>query len=222
MTTAAAIKERPILFSAPMIRAILDGRKTMTRRVVKRINPAYLDQHCERGATDWRVNRDALCRGGLSAPLRCPYGQPGERLWVKETFQVWTQASYEYGECDIYEGALNPPHETCEHFLHPKDANLQIEYRATSESEPDHWRSPIHMPRWASRITLEITGVRVERLHEITEADAAAEGFAATHPVHGYGLLPVDAFMHLWHKINGPDSWAANPWVWVVSFKRAF
>ena len=188
------MKERPILFSAPMVRALLAGTKTQTRRVVKplkgeEIDPAGIyDQH----------------PGDLEL-ARCPYGQPGDRLWVREAY---------FGN----------------HYLHPNEPadERELHYRADGyedfEGERITWRPSIHMPRWASRITLEIVSVRVERLHEISEEDAKAEGVEHYKPEHTVGLPPCSAhryaFEDLWRSINGHESWSANPWVWVVEFKR--
>ncbi|MBZ0126401.1 MAG: hypothetical protein K8F32_08535 [Rhodocyclaceae bacterium] len=184
--------ERPILFSAPMVRAILDGRKTQTRRIVKP-QPTITALDDGRYDAAWG-GRFAL---GCSTPGEClspwsPYGQPDDRLWVRETFS----------EFDTLNGMV-------------------CWYKAESD-DPDYWhnvtwRPSIHMPRRLSRITLEITGVRVERLQEISEADAEAEGCTAD-PCDGPTFY--DDFASLWRRINGPDSWAANPWVWVISFKR--
>jgi hypothetical protein len=129
-------------------------------------------------------------------PLICRYGQPGDRLWVRETFAV-------LGDED-------------KHVLH---------YRATHPIEGSGWKPSIHMPRWASRITLEITSVRIERLQDISGEDSAAEG--VTGPIgspRAYGVVTKqfarDQFMRLWESINGPDSWQVNPWVWVIEFER--
>jgi hypothetical protein len=151
-------KERPILFSAPMVRAILDGTKTQTRRIMK--------------------------------TAECKYGKSGDRLWVRET---WQEVSW-------------PP--TGPRFV----------YKADGDASPDRWRPSIHMPRWASRITLEVESVRVERLQECSEADAKAEGCSplGDDTSQAYRL----GYMHLWGQINGPGSWEANPWVWVITFKR--
>ena len=141
------MKERPILFSGPMVRAILDGRKTMTRRIVK--------QQADNGGYCQSLDPDKgvwLVHNGGS--IRCPYGQPGDRLWVRETWSAWTGGMTSCGE----------------------ERAPQIEYKATSQSEGP-WRPSIFMPRWASRILLEITDVRVERLNDISEEDAIAEGF---------------------------------------------
>lgn len=187
------MKERPILFSAPMVRAILEGRKTMTRRVVK--NKCALSWLLPTGFTPEFVTN--------SENHLCPYGQVGDRLWVRETF----------GQCDRV-----VPH---------------VIYRADGESpNPDFkWKPSIFMPRKYSRITLEMTNVRVERLQDISEEDAKAEGIEQIDglwknylPEGILGWISIDdpreSFRTLWTSINGPESWNANPWVWVVEFKR--
>jgi hypothetical protein len=201
--------ERPILFSAEMVRAILDGRKTQTRRVMKvqpwpdatvevgPYHPHRIDRNGESQpgpATFGAIwDHQDIVNGG-DAGLRCPYGAPGDLLWVRET---WTQYPIE----------LNP--EPCDAW-----------YKATSNGPPRpfKWRPSIHMPRWASRITLRITDIRVERLQDISCADAEAEG--AGHEAGLTGGQAREAFSHLWNKINGPGAWEANPWVWVVCFER--
>lgn len=201
------MKERPILFSAPMVRAILEGRKTQTRRVVKKLLP--LDVM----ASELQEHYDALRweeAGNFLTPP-CPYGQRGDRLWVRETFEKIPIL----GDDD--------------EIIH------DILYRADMEDGDaalDRWTPSIHMPRWASRITLEITDVRVERLRDISEVDAVAEGCGKSiggmfcggpHKAHGAPTqhnTAKEAYAHLWETINGQDSWAENPWVWVVSFKR--
>jgi hypothetical protein len=180
------MKERPILFSAPMVRALLDGSKTQTRRVVKP-TPEWIGQS---GVLSYRG------RVGLPHAL-CPYGQPGDRLWVRETHM-------DLGAC----------------YLYRADASAEQERAIVAPRQP--WRPAIHMPRAASRITLEITGVRVERLQDISEADALEEGITY-NDIPNNGLDPMRArtwFRGLWESINGPGSWEANPWVWAVSFNR--
>lgn len=196
MTTA--VKERAILFSAPMVRAILDGRKTVTRRVVKGINPEYMAAHCDKGRPDWQVNREALASGELEPPLRCPYGQPGDRLWVRESFDI---ESFGAGVAQI---------------RYKADGKRGNNAGVSDRKLPDRIGGvpSIHMPRHCSRITLEVEAVRVERLQEITSEQAFAEGFE--DHVRGH----VWQFRELWHKLNGPESWNANPWVWVVQFRR--
>lgn len=219
--TTTATKERPILFSGPMVRAILDGRKTQTRRVVKLRDPtATYSCFDDEG---WPLSADEY---GQWHKDSCPYGQPGDRLWVRETWAAYTTPSHEYpGDCDVIECA-------------PKD--MQEQYGTTrhdciyqaDEGLYGPWRPSIHMPRWASRITLEITDVRVERLNEISEADAVAEGalpsdqwptaspFDSPALMAQYGPAAKQCFQSLWESINGEGSWAANPWVWAITFKR--
>lgn len=178
------MKERPILFSAPMVRALLAGTKTQTRRMVKP-QPRIL-------AGELLCWKDDALTDDQMAEL-CPYGQPGDRLWVREAWM----------DLRGVDGAVGP-----------------CMYRATFGNAPDggKWRPSIHMPRWASRITLEVTGMRVERLQDITRGDAMAEG--CPFPNLQDGDSPVRWYEYLWRAINGPDSWDANPWVWVVEFKR--
>lgn len=188
-------KERPILFSGTMVQALLDGRKTQTRRVV-RPQPAHGVLLCPWVDTLW-AEQDA--QGGCRchfAPVRNLYGQPGDRLWVRETWHLW-----------------GPP----EHQI--------LEYRADcADAENYTWRPSIFMPRRFSRITLEITDVRVERVRDISEADARAEGVTnadeGSNPIDGSHTIAN--FANLWEKINTKRDygWQANPWVWVIGFKQ--
>ena len=205
------MRERPILFSSPMVRAILSGRKTQTRRVVKG------------QALDWL--NDGFTPGFVADYQNrlCPYGQPGDRLWVREAFGI----GYDDGN-----GGLSAIPWTGS----DPQRDGTVVYRADFNEEPDEprrpWKPSIHMPRWASRILLEVTGVRVERLQDISEEDAAAEGihFDRTVPFNGPWfiepsdpqgyLLASSCYEALWDQINGPGSWDANPWVWGVEFKR--
>jgi hypothetical protein len=188
------IMERPILFNGEMVRAILSGRKTQTRRIVKPQPPDM----CEWDqASRTFVSKDA--RYGVLRP--CPYGTVGDRLWVRET---WGLNSGNFSFLSLRYFADD------ERRLIPGKTLLDVH---------DYWgkRPSIHMPRWASRITLEITGVRVERLQDISEADAAAEGVTLKEPeLETY----YSGFTSIWESINGPDSWLANPWVWVVEFRK--
>lgn len=229
------MKERPILFSAPMVRAILEGTKTQTRRVVKLRPPNAIGTFfC--GAGDWVWS---FRKGADSSIFRCPYGVPGDRLWVRETWaQVWDCPALPC--CEASESFHEDHRRVAYRSTEP---NALKDYACSFDCDHDEpgcapWKPSIHMPRRASRITLEVTGVRVERLQDITEADAKAEGVepytqphGCIHPdqrVPGPGFdgarlgdqphrLP---FADLWESINGADSWAANPWVWVVEFKR--
>ncbi len=214
------MKELPILFSTPMVKAILDGRKSVTRRLVK---PQPVNVRDARAyANGAFVAEVPVCDSGKVIAARdvtvVPRWTPGMLLWVKETF------GYDAHDDRIVYRADHP------------DAK---ENRGEGP-EVWRWKPSIFMPRVASRITLEVTGVRVERLHDISESDAIAEGvrfFADLPSIHPYGNDPRwsagdptatdeclhsarSAFGNLWVSINGPDSWDANPWVWVVSFTR--
>lgn len=215
------MKERPILFSGEMVKAILGGRKTQTRRVVKP-QPFQNDILC----------RDAAAPSGYSLVhdshddrlLTCPYGVPGDRLWVKET---WCQ-KYDDG-LPLYDVHGNGDPSCCyyratetEHII-KDDGNGGTEYRMDG-TEASPWQPSIFMPRWASRITLEIVSVRVERLREITEDDVVAEGieFPCEEPETGeHPVGCVCEYRNLWDRINGKKHpWSSNPWVWRIEFKR--
>lgn len=206
------MKERPILFSAPMVRALLDGRKTQTRRIIKPQPQCGVGRYTEDG-TPGEVDWVLLDEDGdpIDIALRCPYGAPGDRLWVKETYAV-----------DV-SGCLRGLSYRADHQ----------DPRGDGPAHPMRWRPSIYMPRWASRLTLEVTQVRVERLQDISEADAIAEGI---EPVPGgyrnympereaQGIAtsfasPRESFFSLWESIHGADSLASNPWDWVVEFKK--
>lgn len=183
--------ERPILFSAPMVQALLAGRKTQTRRIAKMTSAGHLKE--SRGHRRWHPEDPE----GTAA---CPYGQPGDHLWVRETF------GYDERGHTIY-----------------RSDDIEALARERQWVSWPAWRPSIHMPRWASRITLEITDVRVERLQHISEQDAIAEGATQFRlPLHPAleDRRHVVGFQTLWESINGPGSWEANPWVWVLSFRR--
>lgn len=212
--------ERPMLMSAPMVRAILAGTKTQTRRIVKG------------AALDW-LDRDGFTPEFTAAPENrlCPYGQPGDQLWVREAWR--TAASLDHlspsaiaARC-IDAGYRKP----WAPLLYDADGHRNSEWRGFETppkvSEPGKGRPSIHMPRWASRITLEITSVRVERLQDISDTDAVAEGIGLNPSAVGVSMtFPQGesachaAFRVLWESINGTESWAANPWVWAVEFRR--
>ncbi|WP_448645360.1 hypothetical protein [Pseudomonas mediterranea] len=209
------IKERPILFSAPMVRAILDDRKTVTRRVIKP-QPNW-DGKWFQWEGHAPNSKDGAVGGNTieAADLMCwssPYGKPGDRLWVRETCFI-----NDYRETNVPE---------------EERAETEIVYRADplpcweGEESEIRWRPSIHMPRWASRILLEITAVRVERLQDISRADIRAEGLQCPPELASDDVSPnyrdwyPAAWRELWESINGADSWTTNPWVWVVEFKR--
>lgn len=205
------MKERPVIFNGEMVRAILDGRKTQTRRV---INPQ--PTLSERTGFNWKgaaygigsTYRDTV-RNFANCFKTCPFGQVGDRLWVRETFQGPLIPEDELSE---YLGANPDKFQSPAYCEYAADGGAKPEYVDSDENTRYGWRPSIHMPRWASRITLEITAVRVERLQDISKADAIAEG--------GTEHFNIDWFGPLWASIYGVDSWNANPWVWVIEFRR--
>jgi hypothetical protein len=236
------MKSRPILFNSEMVRAILNGSKTKTRRVIKPqpdMGKAIANlADCSvvtgidmagaiPGVSHMGLLGMTTCTAsgyqpwGYTEPnIRCPFGQPGDRLWVRETWaHVPTSA---YRRSDGVQQTINP-----------NDQDMAAVYAAGwDRSAPGRWRPSLHMPRWASRITLEITAVRVERLNEISGRDACAEGVSAATEIgspeitgdeeagYFHPTSHVDGYARLWESIYGPGSWDANPWVWVVEFKR--
>lgn len=211
--TQAQPRERPILFQGDMVRALLAGTKTQTRRVAKGMMAA----HAQTG--------EALATLDSNGPrVPCPYGAPGDRLWVRES---WS-GTHEYRN--------EPPSERVS-VMTPDGPMFREEIWYWADGQPSwgDWERPrpsIHMPRWASRILLEITEVRVERLNEISEADCWAEGIeqvmhdftdeSQVDMAYRLGLCIEDAkplYAQLWESINGVRSWDANPWVWCVSFR---
>lgn len=215
------MKERPILFSGSMVRALLAGTKTQTRRICKPAMAHSLSHVVEVPDPQERgqvYNGTTFGDEEGSIQFTSPYGGVRDRLWVRES-HWWFK-----DECD-HETGYYPPALTAD----------DVEYRADGESKRHGWRPSIHMPRWASRILLEITAVRVERLQDISDTDAIAEGIerdvrldpAGTCHWRVYGAeqgmgtnLPGASYLSLWEQINGPGSWLLNPWVWVVEFKR--
>ncbi|HBO1688074.1 TPA: hypothetical protein L4F78_006275 [Pseudomonas aeruginosa] len=202
-------RERPILFNDQMVRAILEGRKTVTRRVVKDTGFYAIDAAIH--------GNDVALREREALSTRCPFGQPGDRLWVREAWQ----------------GPLISDEEQAANQSWWKDMTkfqdqAHCAYRASGDNneyvDPDgyfhcKWKPSIHMPRWASRILLEITAVRVERLHDITPNQCIAEGaWREKDKELGRGQEAIAAFADLWRSTGG--DWDANPWVWVVEFKR--
>lgn len=204
------MKERPILFSGEMVRAILEGRKTQTRRMIKP-QPASVIKNEDGSMSqgDYNGSVDFLIKN-----INCPYGQPGDRLWVRET----------WGICPDY---------NCVRYKADRGVD--------SEAVGGKWHPSIHMRREYSRINLEITNIRVERLQDISEEDAKSEGIEELEIiVHNEGTQflygidpdsanskfvtdnPISSYKELWEKINGPGSWDKNPFVRVVEFKRVW
>jgi hypothetical protein len=204
------MKERPILFNGEMVRAVLDGRKTVTRRVLKPQPELVEIENGEmRGQNGWSCERFWRWNGERCTPegvyARCPYGAPGDRLWVRETHYRFPVAHTPMEMCRVLYEANGAP-TLDEHH----DLGLMKKYPS------------IHMPRWASRITLEVKSVRVERVQEITDADSLAEGIKPSDvAARGYQDARV-AFRVLWNSINEKRGfgWDSNPWVWVVEFER--
>ncbi|HIG8012563.1 MULTISPECIES: morphogenetic protein [Klebsiella pneumoniae complex] len=211
------MKERGMIFNAEMVLAILDGRKTQTRRPVK------FPVHDKNLGCELAGNELA---GELSAGnyLNSAFGKPGDRIWVRETFQG---PLFDYDLMDSY--CKDPtPFEKPEFCVYKADGVPAPEFYDADDELHCCWRPSIHMPRWASRILLEITDVRVERLNAISQEDAQAEGMelAGWRPTYsdpdsgGEVMTPYDNFAELWSSIYGDESWKANPWVWVISFER--
>lgn len=222
------MKERPILFSAPMVRALLAGTKTQTRRIVSAAgveaieflgghaddSPVTADDIClnwthsfeddskkKRYPPQWCVQSAEYPEEGC-IPIGMAYGNVGDHLWVRE---AWRTESDHYND-------LSPSQLSGEEtILYAADADWSL------NKSVGRARASMHMPRWASRILLEVVSVRVERLQAITKADAEAEGVA---PWRDEKIAHVAMYRELWESINGPNSWAANPWVWRIEFKR--
>lgn len=237
-------KERPLLFSGPMVRALLAGTKTVTRRAAKfALLPhaagrnlgfsgvsSYRNEHT--GAVSLCSRRGDGVWEDLTEPLRCPFGQPGDRLWVRET---WSTHADEVRWYEAKTPASASIYYLADGALWRDDDMRDGRGWCVPAGDPhvNHWRPSIFMPRWASRLTLEVVSVRVERLQEITEEDAKAEGIeriSSVGPCRAFGwrdysggagfFRPIESFRSLWTSINGPGSWEQNCWVWVVNFRR--
>ena len=219
--------ERGMIFNGEMVRAILDGRKTQTRRVIqsaaRTMQARGLEVISHRAPGDkWygdyvfsMRDRNGVWHDFTNEQLlaKCPFGQPGDRIWVRET---WAEAGAGAPDLKLYRA--NYP------------AHVPTHYENVPPAEDVRWTPSIHMPRWASRILLEITDVRVERLNDISEEDARAEGIidggclncGEPEPCGCANPEPdaTDAFAYLWQSIYGQENWNANPWVWVIEFNR--
>lgn len=211
------MKERPIIMTAESVRAILAGRKSQTRRLIKDQRSEGDWLYVDRGARTYAYRADLVGRGGDAMRSLCPYGAPGDRLYVKEAWAAGldTDGDIVPDARHVIYRERNPTHEA----WYVSSPGLHESWEVVGQTG---WRSPMFMPRWASRLTLAVTGVRVERLQAITEADAIAEGVTlpermATH----YDDTHRDAYAALWDRINGKRApWASNPWVWVVEFRQ--
>lgn len=226
------MRERGIPFSGPMVRAILEGWKTQTRRVVKLLPGCGVGAYTTDG--DDRPHEYVVSEpdGDPGETLRCPYGVPGDRLWVRE---AWCTAD----RIDHLSGSEIAKHATDAGYDRPW---APLEYADGKRVNWEHGHTPGRyrharfMPRWASRITLDLTDVRVERVQDISEADAVAEGVrcgedryvdGALQDAHGWYVPPMDnrynapthAYRVLWDSINGAEAWDLNPWVWALTFR---
>lgn len=199
-----------------MVRAILNGQKTVTRREIKpsmRSADSSFELHQQEDES-WRpmhtFDESCMDAKGTEHPIACPYGQPGDRLWVREAWLADAQLD-SIAPRDLSQG---------EPILYPADGSVR--QTGCAMVSQGRGRPSIHMPRWASRILLEITAVRVELLQDITEEQAEAEGvnFLRHVPDADETLTASQLFECLWSSINGDESWKGNPWVWVVEFKR--
>lgn len=221
------MKERGMIFNADMVRAILDGRKTQTRRPIKWKQTRFTEIGEREDGSKWPWSEDAEHACDFWHP--CPFGAVGDRIWVRETFQG---PLFDYDLMDNYCKA-HTPFEKPEFCVYKADGVPAPEFYDADYELHCCWRPSIHMPRWASRILLEITDVRVERLNAISEEDAEAEGIdmealydsqdcydcIADHNMTGRPTV-TGAFKYLWESIYGEEGWKSNPWVWVIEFKR--
>lgn len=214
------MKQRPILFSAPMVQAILAGRKTQTRRIVKP-QPTLITDAGKHSQYNYRGGIYSLNMYRNSKIIeKCPHGQVGDQLWVKETWKPRIAHSCALDTCDCSDVEVEYIADNKTIFY---SDNIDSEWLMPKAAQNGKNVSSLFMPRWASRILLEITDIRIERLQDISEADAQAEGCDNSKSESaievGWYEKPRRAFERLWESINGTDSWAANSWVWVVEFK---
>lgn len=241
------MKERPVIFNGEMVRAILDGRKTQTRRVMKAqpespgFGLRYISESLnnrDTGKYFWSQSDACGINKPRSKPFACPFGQVGDRLWVRETFATlgnedgcaidWDENLVKGGGQEaarVYRASCEQKSGNYGLWSIPDIADWKphtwnVQYEGS-------WVPSIHMPRWASRILLEITAVRVEQLKDISQPDAIAEGGPPSHPSidavsrdYGFPDFSRSWFAQTWQHIYGEESWNVNPWVWVIEFKR--
>ncbi len=215
--------DRPILFSAPMIRALLAGAKTQTRRALK-VQPIGTPYSAQASLTKsgsrpvFYAGWDERAADGSTCCF-CPYGVPGDRLWVRETWQGPLLQDFEIdADADWHQPSHIHQYQNPVHCAYAADGGPAPEFIDMDDNLQQRWRPSIYMPRWASRLLLEVTEVRVERLQDISRGDAMAEG--CPFPNMAKGDDPRQWYAELWEQINGPGSWDENPWVWVLSFQR--
>lgn len=253
------MKERPILFSTPMVNAILEGRKTQTRRIV-----TDLEENKDFGYTFKEIQGDiAIFQGILDVGIKCPYGQIGDVLWVREKTRItdWTEegeVKFQYADgtkSDWVELFTEDQDPDGDKYMEWWEKYCEMLTKRGAKTDDDSgemfmngvefpWKPAIHMPRAACRIRLKITDIRVERLQDISEADAIAEGiewrggddnlpqgntngidagwinYMETGKFDGFFVSPIASYQSLWEKINGTESLEQNPWVWVITFEK--
>ncbi|EDV2873192.1 hypothetical protein YY36_001670 [Salmonella enterica subsp. diarizonae] len=209
------MKERGMIFNGEMVRAILDGRKTQTRRPIKWKQTRFTEVAERDDGSLWPWAED--CERGGDIWFTCPFGEVGDRIWVRETFRVHSRATDV--ATLVYRASVRNSWTEQTHRVPVAVCN--------KPATPEKWTPSIHMPRWASRITLEITDVRVERVQDISQRDAIAEGGPPDHPSFskisremGFSDWPRSWFAQTWWWIYGREAWNTNPWVWVIEFKR--
>jgi len=207
------MKERGMIFNGEMVRAILDGRKTQTRRPIQWKQTRFTEIGEREDGSKWPWSEDAEHACDFWHP--CPFGAVGDRIWVRETWQAIHDYCDENGHVDERRCARSIPRHRG-NYWHP--VYQEAWGNESREDREFPWRPSIHMPRWASRILLEITDVRVERLKSISDGDAIREGCSTADMKSGDCV--ADVFARLWASIYGDESWNSNPWVWVIEFKR--
>jgi hypothetical protein len=219
---------RPILMSGPMVQALLDGTKTQTRRVVNpRIYVELTASDDPESITTGAVQQSDPAFGvACKQYVRCPYGAVGDQLWVRETWQYadWTEDGmpwirYRADDATRFVDGHLLTEADCDRLTDRWEslsdpANVAIDGKAADRT----WRPSIFMPRWASRITLTIADIRVQRLQEISDSDCVAEGISVA-PIARSEISPFEFYRDLWESINGAESWALNPWVWALTFR---
>jgi len=228
------MKTTPILYSTPMVQALQNDTKTQTRRTkgLKAVNENPGAWECavlqEISEGDKNATYAVFVQPGNTEKVKCPYGAPGDILWVRETWALSLKNEVTQSEKS---GAIP-------WYYNPDKLDIVFKADSKEETHPDHpewgkkrWKSSIHMPKPACRLFLKIKNIRVERLQDITEADAVAEGIEwlregmfwwrnyLKNPLPGTSYS-IHSYQTLWQSINGPESWAANPWVWVVEFEK--
>ncbi|WP_312805680.1 hypothetical protein, partial [Atlantibacter hermannii] len=210
------MKERGMIFNGEMVRAILDGRKTQTRRIISERHLNLIDLGSQIGEC-YPVECGIDHENSQSYYREhCPFGKPGDRIWVRETYQG-PLFDYEHMEAYLEDSSKFEKPDFC---VYRADGKPAPEFYDADDNLHCCWRPSIHMPRWASRILLEITDVRVERLASISQEDAAKEGYPANPEPYGGSMDKWLWFRQLWDSIYPEQSFSHNPWVWVIEFKR--